>query len=289
MEKFIRKIILLMITSSISAVIFMVIMTNTDTNITGLAVEVFYALDKAGRNSGLPAVYLGDSVCNQVFPQTENSDEAAYIGCNNAITPCGTWLLLKEYLEHNPQTKEAYYIITPGSLGNNMHINHTYQYFVIPFINGETLKIIAPESRELLYHRFGRFFVNNRYVKNFLLNNNYFMEKYLQYIKDKDTPERPTGLRLSRASVIYLNEMRKLCEENGVKLHVRPLPMADVPGRHVWGDFDSEIKSNGFEDIFEDFTDRITYYPEDWFRDGVHFKKEILEQHLEEIRASALK
>jgi hypothetical protein len=40
--------------------------------------------------------------------------------------------------------------------------------------------------------------------------------------------------------------------------------------------------------LLGDFVDNIPYYPETWFRDGVHFTNEILEKYGDEIRVDVL-
>ena len=287
MRKFIHKLLLLAFTSLSSILILYLVLSCFTVSVTGLAREVFYSLDKAGYNSDRLFVILGDSVCNQVWPQINDSEKFSHLGCNQAITPCGTYLLMKKYLEHNPQTKEAYYIITPGSLGNDLYLNFTYQYFVIPFVNGDNLNFIEPETMEMLYKKFGEFFVTNSEVKTFLLNNNFFMQQYLNYVQKN--PEKKYVRRLSRTAIIYLKKMRELCRQHNVKLYVYPLPIKDIPENHDWKNFEQDVKDFGFEDLLGDFIDRIVFFPEDWFADHVHFKKDILEKHRNEIIAAVLK
>ncbi|MBQ7594649.1 MAG: hypothetical protein IJU48_09895 [Synergistaceae bacterium] len=287
MKKFIAKLSLIILTSTASIALVYLILLCLSSNVTGLAGEVFYVIEKAEHNSGRPFVILGDSVCNQVWPQNKDSENFSHLGCNQAITPCGTYLLLKKYLENNPQTKNAYYIIIPGSLGNDLYMNYTYQYFLIPFLNDENMNLIEAETREMLYHKFGKFFVHNGYIKDSLLNNNFFMRQYLACIQKK--PEKKYVKRLSPTAIIYLNKMRDLCREHNVNFYVCPLPVKDIPENHDWENFNQDVKDFDFEDLLGDFTEKITYYPEDWFSDHVHFKHDILEQHRDEIIASVLK
>ena len=287
MKKFLLKLSALALTSAISLLCIYFVMFSVSVNITGLASEVFYAIKKAGQNSGLPAVILGDSVCNQLWPQKMDTPGLSHLGCNQAITPAGTYLLLKKYLEHNPQTKEVYYLITPGSLGNDLGLRFTYQYFVIPFLDDENMKLIDEETRQKLYDKFGKFFVENGYVKNFLLNNNLFMEQYINYVRSKTEPSYHH--RLSPTAIRYLPKIRQLCREHNAVLKVLPLPVPDVKGSHGWENFRADVRANGLDDILGDFTQQIIYYPEEWFRDGVHFTKEILSLHLEEIRRAILR
>ena len=156
MKKLIKKIFLTLCISSATIIIVYMVIFVFQLRFTGLAGEVFYSIEKAGHNSGLPAVILGDSVCNQLWNQKEDSLNIAHLGCNQAITPAGTYLLLKKYLEHNPQTQEVFYIICPQTLGNDLNLNYTYQYFVIPFFHGENVKLLDDDTTQKVYNRFGK-------------------------------------------------------------------------------------------------------------------------------------
>ena len=286
MKKFIKKVALTVFASIISIITVYIAIFMSSSNITGLANEVFYSIEKAEHNSGLPAVILGDSVCNQLWHQKEDSPNIAHLGCNQAITPAGTYLLLKKYLEHNPQTREVYYVVVPGSLANDLGLSFTYQYFVIPFFNQENVKFLDEDTIRKVYSKFGKFFADNTCIKFLLLNNNLLMEKYLAHIKRKNEP----GYfhRLSPTAIIYLPKIRSLCKERNIKLHILPLPRPDIPENHGWDNFGHEVKAYGLDDILGEFTEKIHYYPADWFRDGVHFKPDILTQHLQELRDAVL-
>ena len=282
MTRFIKKIIAAVLIFALSIVAAFIIFALIGANVTGLAGEVFYVIDKSEKNSGCPVVYLGDSVCNQIWPQNEESEKICYLGCNQAITTAGTYLLLKKYLEHNPQTKEAYYIIVPRNLANNLNLNFTYQYFVIPFLDDANINLLTQETRELLYDKFGRLFLESKIIKGTLLNNNLLMKMYLSHIQRK--PEKIYNHKLSRTAIIYLEKIRELCRECNVKFLVRPIPMADNEKNYGWEDLQQDINNYNFNDLFGDFLQKIYYYPEDWYRDGVHFKPDILKQHRGEIR-----
>ena len=287
MRTFIKKIALAASLAIASFMAVHIMLSAASVRLTGLAGEVFYVIDKAGRNSGLPAVILGDSVCNQVFPQDKDSPGLAHLGCNQAITSAGNYLLLKKYLEHNPQTKQVFYVITPGALGNDLGLKWTYQYFVVPFCGKENMKLLHDDTTQKLYERFGRLFVENSLIKNFLLNNNLFMGKYLRIV----------GLRqvhsvrhwLAPTSAIYIPMMEALCKEHNASFTVLPLPVPDTPSNHGWENFVDGVKEHGLEHILGNFVESIRYYPDDWFRDGVHFKPDILKAHLDELRAPVMK
>ena len=282
MRKFIRRIFLIASLSVISVSAVYMLLFTLSLPLTPLAAEVFYVIEKAGHNSGKTAVILGDSVCNQLYSQRKDSQQFSHLGCNQAITTAGTYILLSKYLANNPQTKEVYYIIRPQSLGNDMNLNYTYQYFVIPFVNDENMKLIDDETRQKLYDKFGKFFVENSYAKKFLHSNNLFMTQYINHVKAKT--ETRYFHRLSRTAIIYLPKIRELCRQYGARLTVLPLPLPDTEENYGWDDFDADVIEYGFNDVLGDFTKRIHYCPDEWYSDGSHFKPEILEGHITELR-----
>ena len=286
MRKFLMKTALIVLLPSMSFIAVHFMMFKLHLHIGGLAGEVFYVIEKAGHNSGKQAVILGDSVCYQLWPQNKDSANISHLGCNQAITPAGTYILLKKYLANNPQTQEVYYIIRPQSLGNDMNLNFTYQYFIVPFINDENEILIDDETRQKLYDKFRKFFVENNFIKSFLLSNNFFMDKYIEYVK-RNT-EQKFFHRLSRTAVIYLPKIRRLCMENNIKLKILPIPVADISENHGWDKFDADVKEYGFGDILGGFTEKILYCPEEWYRDNVHFRQEVLERSGDELRQSVM-
>ncbi|MBQ7561902.1 MAG: hypothetical protein IJS99_08745 [Synergistaceae bacterium] len=286
MTLFIKKVAVAVLIFALSIASVFIIMTLTGANITKLAGEVFYVINKAEKNSGCPVVYLGDSVCNQIWPQKEYNEKICYLSSNMAITTAGTYLLLKNYLEHNPQTKEAYYIIAPENLANDLNLNYTYTYFIIPFLDDNNINLLTQETKDMLDYKFGRFFVENKFIKGILRNNNLFMKIYLSHVQRKT--EKKYTHRLSRTAIIYLEKIRELCKKYDVKFLVRPIPTADIEKNYGWEDLQQDINNYNLNDLFGDFMQRINYYPKDWYLDNMHFKPEILKQHRDEIRASIM-
>ena len=282
MRKFIWKLILIITSSVISIAGVYVFMASLSKNMTGLAREVFFCIDKAEVNSGVPSVILGDSVCNQLWPQKEDSPNVTHLACNQAITPAGTYLLLNKYLQHNPQTREVFYIVRPQTLGNDLNLNYTYQYFVIPFVNDESIKLLDYDTITKLYERFGKFFVLNDYAKQMLLNNNLLMQQYLNHVRHKS--EQTYNHRLSPTAIIYLRKINALCSELNISLHVLPLPVPDTESNHGWELFSDDIKAYGLSGILGNFTEMIHYCPDEWYRDGSHFKPDVLKEHISELR-----
>lgn len=288
MKKMIGKIILLLALTVLCLSGIVGVRMILIENGTTLARDVFHARKKAQLQNDCTIVYLGDSVCKQLWDEfDEDVDGICHIGCNQAITPAGSYLLLKEYLDNHPQTKQAYYLICPQTLSNDIGLKHSYPYFVIPFLDEENRVLLEPETMDMVNTKFGKFFVENSMVKKLLLNSKLLMRTYLDQVKKQGEVQK--NRRISRTGEIYLAKMRQLCEERGVELIVKSNPLADTQENRQWEEYRNDIKRCGFEDILGNYIDEITYYPEDWFIDGVHFKEEILAKYGEKIRESVLK
>jgi hypothetical protein len=230
---------------------------------------------------------MGDSVCNQLWSEfDEDVDGTCHIGCNQAITPAGSYLLLREYLENNPQTKEVYYLVRPQTLANDIWLNYSYQYFVIPFCDKDNWSILEEDTQNEIYRKFGKIFVDNEFIKLTLLNNNALMKKYLDYVQRQFEEEE--NHRISKTTVVYLAKIRDLCEEYDVNLYIKSNPLSDIEENYGWEEYQQDIIDYGFEDLLGDFIKDIPYYPETWFRDGVHFTDDILEEYGDEIRNNVL-
>lgn len=284
MGKLLKKILLLAVLTVAALGGYFGILTLAEPGTAPTASEVFYAIDKAAVPNDCTAVLLGDSVCNQLWDQHENIGGVCTLGCNQAITPCGTYLLLKAYLDAHPDTDTAYYLIRPQTLANDIWTNYSYQYFVLPFCTEENMALLEDETTALLYEKFGRLFVENKFVKTVLLNNLPLRDAYLSQVQ---TGDNAVTNRLSRTSVLYLRKMMALCQEKGVSLVVRPLPLADTEENHRWDAFREDILEQGLEELLGTFLEELAYYPEAWFSDGIHFTEEMLQAHQEELRAGA--
>lgn len=287
MVKFVKKIIYLFSLTGIMIVGIYAILIMFGNRTKGLAGEVFLAREKAQTPNECTVVYLGDSLCFQLWSELdEDVVGICHIGCNQAITPAGSYLLLREYLENHPQTEEVYYIILPQTLGNDISLGLSYQYFVIPFCDDDNWALLDEETQKEIYDKFGKIFVNNQWVKGILLNSNLFMKEYLNQVQKKSEKTYPH--RISKTAVVYLSKMRDLCNEYGVNLYVKSSPLADIEINHRWEEYEQDIIDYGFEDLLGDFIESIPYYPKDWFRDGTHFRADILEEYGDDIREATL-
>lgn len=293
MKKFISRILLfILLAASVTALYYFVLMkAQINTNVHFLADEVLYVIDKADIANNSKTVIVGDSVANQLWPQTKGSEDCCYLTSNQAITTAGSYILLYHYLEANPQTERVYYSIRPQGLSNDINIDKSFQYFVIPFSNKYNWDLLDSDTTDKLSSRFGSFMVNNKYPQWIILNNNFLMEQYLTAVEKKnpdlkindDNTENRYYHRISPTGQIYLSKMIELCNRKNVELIVVPSPLMDVEDNYGWEAYSEDIINMGFEETLGNFINSIDYYPEDMFMDGIHFSESTLNDCREEI------
>lgn len=298
MKKFITRLLIIMASAiAVTAVYYFILMeAHINTNVHFLADEVLYVIDKADTPNDCTTVIVGDSVANQLWPQTSGDEDICYLTSNQAITTAGSYILLYHYLEANPQTKHVYYSIRPQGLSNDVNIDKSYQYFVIPFSNEYNRSLLDADTIDKLNSRFGSFMVNNKYPQWVILNNNFLMEQYLMSVEKKnpdlkindDNTENRYYHRISPTGQIYLSKMVELCKQKNVELTVVPSPLMDTPDNYGWEAYSEDIESMGFGEVLGGFIDSIDYYPEDMFMDGIHFSEGTLKEQREEIAGNVI-
>lgn len=253
-----------------------------------LASEVFQVIDLAQKTNNYDIVIVGDSVARQIFPpeQQEESLDTCYLTSNQAITVLGNYLLLLEYLSNNPQTEEVIYIARPQSLANNLWLKHSYQYFIYPFYNDYNEKNIDEETKEIIRNKFGKVFVENEQLKDFIFKNSFFLSSYLGRIQRQE--EIINEKMISELSVKYILKISQLCEERKIKFSVCSPPLSNIDDNRQWNEFEQQIDECELNDIMGDYVKRIVYYEVEDFSDKTHFTNEFLEKNREKIKLNLL-
>lgn len=238
-------------------------------------------IDKASEKSDFESVCLGDSVCRQVFFPDKDEVYFCHLGSTEAITPCGEYLLLHQYLENNPQTKTVYLFWRTSGFSNEFRTDFTYQYFIYPFCNRENMSLIEQESLEEIYDIYGEPFVNSRFIKSVLVNHYGLYNYYLNIIQN---PNDVYEGGICPTAAIYLKKMEEECNAKNIDFIVKASPLKDTPENHNLVEFEKDIVQFGLEDIMNEYIDSITYYPEKWFKDDAHFTDDALSQEIDMIR-----
>lgn len=106
------------------------------------------------------------------------------------------------------------------------------------------------------------------------------MKKYLAGITAE---EKKDENRISGLTAVYLRKIEELCRERQVNLYVIPSPLEDNIKNHNWQAFLQDIKEWGYEGLLKNYAENVRYYPRECFSDGVHFKKDFLQENRDEI------
>ena len=273
MKQFMKRIFLFGLALCLSMVAFL-FWQSRHTEQQRYAEEVFYAMDVAEQANAYTVVLLGDSVCRQLFaPEYQNeNDTVCYLPTNQAVTVAGNYILLQNYLEHNPQTKKVIYLAGPQSFANNMWMDYSYHYFVLPFCTDENMQYLDADTKKMIEDRFGKMYVENTKVKEFLTSHEVVFNLYINRLQQN--AEMMVRNRISRLAVNYLCKMRDLCKEKGIELTVICTPLDT---NNLTGDltlFKQDIIDYGLDDIMEGYVDNIKYYEDAYFMDQSHFTAE---------------
>lgn len=247
-------------------------------------VEVFRAIKVA--NTSMPDAHtliLGDSVANQIFYVAKPSmpKEFALGVCNQAVTPIGNLLLLKQWLSLNPQAKEVVYVVLPGSLANDGSVMFTFHYFIHPFSEAEWLSKLDYDTITHLENRFGWPVVNNKSLRHLLYRNDRLYQYYESYLI-KRSSNMPPSDGLPEIVIKQLIEMQKICTSKGVSFTIKFPPLLHSPHK----EFATRVASQ-LHEIFPEMPnpfDKIMVIKPSSFRDGVHYTKEYLNENVLNMR-----
>ena len=282
MKKIIQKIVLLtaIVFVMVTAVFTLLIYADVNPNKL-LGHEVYDALEEVEQVNSYEAVLLGDSVSKQLCPpeSQEENMQICYLSTNQAITIVGNYILLCRYLENHPQTKQVIYMAHPYSLTNNMRADYSYQYFILPFYREPYLEYIDENTREAVERKYGSIFVSNPAIRYILRNSSVCLEPYLEKIHDDETEVVPDMIFL------YLSKMQELCGEYGAEflLVSSPLNKGFDYDTETFLEIITQTDDEEFRDLFERYIASMHFYEKDCFSDDVHFTKDYLEKHREEL------
>ena len=98
---------------------------------------IYKAIEKSKTKEPYRKLVIGDSVGRQLFP---NSDEYANFNSlctNQAVSMCGQYLLLNNYINAGNKIDTLYLLFNPTSFSNNLNQVYTFHYFLKPFNRDE--------------------------------------------------------------------------------------------------------------------------------------------------------
>jgi len=230
--------------------------------------EIKPYIDKVQTDDNTTKLIIGDSVCHQMFNglQEYNSD-ISIVGSNAAITMTGQYILAEEYIKYHADVTDIYLIVLPDSLARTFDTSYGYQYAVMPFVETETLALLDSRTIRQMESVYGKFFMKPSIV-NAIDKSGINRKLYLNLLRDyRNGYQSKERLEIAEQ---YIGKIYELCEKNHIDLHLYPGPVSDTKTESIES-MKEEYKATALYDYFPDYLENIHYYPDEQFRDGVHF------------------
>ncbi len=230
-------------------------------------------IKKVQKDDGSEILLLGDSVCRQMFMDVADiNEEVCVVPAISPFTMCGQYILTKLYLDNHRDATDVYLIMVPmDDVMIDFDIGFAYQYVVMPLVETDTLDMLDPDTVNELTYLFGEEFMRSDIVRK-VDNSGLNRKLYLNYVKKHVKNDYEHSLEDS-VYIRYLKKIKKLCDDNGVRLHFMPAPVPDMDTYHEITDnlAPAYFAETGLDEIFPDYLGMVKYYPEEMFSDGVHF------------------
>jgi len=230
--------------------------------------EIKPYIDKVQTDDNTTKLIIGDSVCHQMFNDLqEYNNDISIVGSNAAITMTGQYILAEEYIKNHAHITDIYLIVLPDSLARTFDTSFGYQYAVMPFVETETLSLLDSNTIRQMESVYGKFFMKPPIV-NAIDKSGINRKLYLNLLRDYRNGYQPKN-RFEIAEQ-YIGKIYELCEKNHIDLHLYAGPVSDTKTKSIES-MKEEYKATALYDYFPDYLENIHYYPDEQFRDGVHF------------------
>lgn len=241
----------------------------------GLAADQFSLIEQSKEKQDAKSLIIGDSVAAQLFGNDKKIRKAYTITGNCSATLAGYYILMRNYVENNPQTERIWLVISPDLIANAADTDLTYQYYVVPYYTDENMEYITPNVQSYIDNKFGVVSTRVEPVKKILYNDIFMLSHYRNYIEATRSDERQE-MRISWLTAEYLKQMKKLCDSNNIKLRVVAPPLQDNRRMRTWKGFEEDVEYYGLKDVLKGYKKNANYYHEDNFKDEYHFEDHVL-------------
>ena len=244
--------------------------------------EVIPRLERVREKNNSRCLIVGDSVANQIFDDMHDDVGTYTIATTNqALSLAGQYILIEEFIKNHPNATDVYVGMIPSSFESEINEVYSYQYLVIPFTESDVMGLLDNDTLGRFDKIFGRFFMQKsivRIIERSGLNRKLYLN-WLCDCKEKGQIKEVQGRYsiLSETSIIYINKINSLCNDNGVRLHFLTEPIADTAKNHdIVLSLERDIEDSGLSEVLGDYTKYVSFYPENQFRDGIHFKNDVI-------------
>ena len=221
--------------------------------------EVYRAILKSKKKVNFKKLLIGDSTAGQFF-DNRNEDEDYYsLACNQAVSICGQFFLLDNFLKAGNRPEEVYMLFTPESFGDNVNQTVTYHYFLKPFYREEYKSQmtgnVIDQIQKIPYHEYSQLPFT---------------------ISPAWAPDYEPGGRiesfLSPVSIDYLTKIDSLRSEYGFNLYIVPAFISESRKERI-----TNYKIEGIEDAaivrsLTTYLKNAEYLPDNCFKDDIHLQ-----------------
>lgn len=223
--------------------------------------EIYYSIFKSKQKKKVKKIILGDSVGNQLFPNTKFTDTINSLACNQSIGVVGQYCLLNNYINAGNEVDTVYMMYSPFSFQNNLDQVFTYHYFLKPFYTDEYKPLFTEtvnrQVDKIPFHYFCRL--------PFILTSN--------WAPDFTPPEHKDFTFLAPISVEYLNKIKELGAKHHFELIILAPPTSLIKKPLIDKMDKAEIAKSGMSKEFGNYFESIIYLDDNYFLDNVHLKK----------------
>lgn len=243
----------------------------------GIAEDQFRLIEQSKQTRSEEKLIIGDSVASQLFGNDKRFQNAYTMTGNCSATMGGYYLLLRNYIEANPQTKRIIMVISPDLMANAADKDYSYQYYVVPYYTQENMQYITEDVQEYIDYKYGAAATRCDPLKKIIYNDMFVLSQYRDYITATRPKERE-NMRISALSATYLRQIKQLCDDNSINLKVMCCPLQSNRIMRTWKGFEEDIERYGLQDILNGYSKNATYYDEKNFQDEYHFKDSFLKK-----------
>lgn len=245
--------------------------------------ETISLYQKGNETENKEKLILGDSVADQLYVYRDNEEYCVMTG-NMAMSLVWQYVYARDYMARNPELTDVYLCMTADTLEYSFETNLTYFYLVVPLGETNNMDVLEDGQQELLEDMYGSLFMKEPmvdYIGMSGLNKKMYINavnKYYEIFPNKKIKvEKDDNPDFSIAET-YILKMYELCKENGVTLHLIPNPKKDIPEyREYMAELEEKYKLSPLYEINPDYFEQIVWYPEECFKDELHFTDEFLE------------
>lgn len=244
--------------------------TNTKDYIENTAAkEILPAIDNVSKQDDKTKLIIGDSVCFRLFDwYRDENPEYCIAPTNRGVGMSGQYILAELFLENHPEATDVYLLITTNTLITGYETIHGYQYAVQPFGVTGNLCRLEEETLDEMRATYGMF-VTNEEMLAFVDDSPVLKKAYFNVLNEYFA--KNVKMEIPKVVEQYIVKMHTLCEANGVTLHLLPNPIPDSKERHdLEVQLEKIYEETEIYPLFPDYYKNLTYYPEEYFSDGIH-------------------